>query len=214
LGTLSGAASRELVVETTGIVPWREGAYELTIARAPDGEIVLAAEVYGPGPIVVLNSPSHAIDCTPVSLEHVRVRLREPGALRYDDFVLRYRLDPGDKPGTLVTEPDGGGTVIAVVVHPFEVNHEPIAATEVNVDWNGAQVSDVRPSNVGSLAAGTPLVVLARAQGPVGPVLVRAKVGREARTLRLERADGVPRAGLRGLPLLWARAPKATATRR
>jgi hypothetical protein len=211
VGTLAGRATRELVVETTGIVPWREGAYELTIPRVPDGDVALAAEVYGPGQICVLNSPSHPIDFAAVSLEHLRVRLREPETLRDQDFVLRYRVDPRDRAGALVVEPDGAGTIVGVVLHPFEANHEPVGASDVHIDWNGAQVTDVRPATIGPLAAGTPLVVLARAQGEIGPIVVRAKVGREARTIDVKRIDGISRAGLRALPLLWARAVRPPA---
>src|SRR5262249_48623561 len=97
-----GAASSrtgDLRVETTGIVPWRGGAYELVVPRAPDGDVTLAAEVFGPGPIVVVSSPSHSIDAKPVSLEHLRVGLRDPQTLHDADFVLRYRVDPADRPG-------------------------------------------------------------------------------------------------------------------
>src|SRR6185369_15625330 len=152
------APTIDLDVETIGLVPWRDGAYELTIPRAPDGDVALAADVYGPGPIVVVNSPSHAIDAKAESLEHVRVALRDPGTLRDDDFVLRYRVDPTDHPGSLVVESDGAGDLLAVVVHPFETSHEPVAATDVTIDWNGAPVTEARPATVGAVAAGTPVV--------------------------------------------------------
>ena len=205
------AKAIELRVETTGLVPWRDGAYELTVPRAPDGDVALTADVYGPGPIVVVNSPSHAIDAKPVSLEHLRVALREPQTLRDDDFVLRYRVDPADRPGAFVVERDGSSQVVGLVVHPFENAHEPVAVSDVTIDWNGASVTEVRPATIGRLAAGTPLVVLARAQGDVpGPITLRARVGREQRTLTLARDDAIPGPGLRGLPLLWARAARVT----
>ena len=77
-----GSKSAELTVETIGLVPWRDGAYELTVPRATEGEVILEADVYGPGPIVVVSSPSHAIDAAPQSVEHLRVALRDPGTLR------------------------------------------------------------------------------------------------------------------------------------
>lgn len=207
------APTIDLDVETIGLVPWRDGAYELTIPRAPDGDVALAADVYGPGPIVVVNSPSHAIDAKAESLEHVRVALRDPGTLRDDDFVLRYRVDPTDHPGALVVEADGAGDLLAVVVHPFETLHEPVAATDVTIDWNGAPVTETRPATVGAVAAGTPVVVLARAHGRVeGPVVVRARVGRETRSVTLARDDAIPLAGLRALTRLWARAGRAAVT--
>jgi hypothetical protein len=197
------APTIDLDVETIGLVPWRDGACD----------VALAADVYGPGPIVVVNSPSHAIDAKAESLEHVRVALRDPGTLRDDDFVLRYRVDPTDHPGALVVESDGGGDLLAVVVHPFETSHEPVAATDVTIDWNGAPVTETRPASVGAVAAGTPVVVLARAHGRVeGPVVVRARVGRETRSVTLARDDAIPVAGLRALPRLWARAARAAVT--
>lgn len=203
----------DLDVETTGLVPWHDGAYELTIPRAPQGDVALAADVYGPGPIVVVNSPSHAIDAKTESLEHVRVALREPATLRDDDFVLRYRVDPTDHPGAVVVEPDGAGDLVAIVMHPFESGHEPIAASDVTIDWNGTQVTETRPAVVGPVAAGTPLVVLAHAQGHVqAPVLVRARIGRETRSVSLARDDAIPRASLRALSRLWARAARAAVT--
>jgi len=207
------APTIDLDVETTGLVPWHDGAYELTIPRAPGGEVALAVDVWGPGPIVVVQSPSHAIDAKPESLEHLRVALRDPGTLRDDDFVLRYRVDPADHPGALVGEPDGSGDLVAIVVHPFETSHEAVAASDVTIDWNGTQVTETRPAAIGSVAAGTPLVVLARAQGHVqGPVVVHARVGRETRSVSLARDDAIPQAGLVALPRLWARAARAAVT--
>ncbi len=214
VGTVT-APTIDLDVETTGLVPWREGAYELTIPRAPEGEVALGVDVYGPGPIVVVSSPSHVIDAKPESLEHLRVALRDPGTLRDDDFVLRYRVDPADHPGAIVVEPDAAGDLVAIVPHPFETSHEPVAASDVTIDWNGTQVTETRPAAIGPLAAGTPLVVLARAQGHLqGPVLLRARVGRETRRVELARDDAIPRAGLRALPLLWARAARVAVTAR
>jgi hypothetical protein len=201
----------ELDVETTGFVPWRDGAYELTVPRAFAGDVALTADVFGPGPIVVVSSPSHAIDAVPESLGHLRVGLRDPGTLREDDFVLRYRIDPADSPGAFVIAPDGGGDVVGVVVHPFEDTHEPVAVSDVSIDWNGAPVTEIRPATIGPLAAGSPLVVLARARGDVrGPILLRVRIGREVRTVALARADTIPGDGLRALPLLWARAGRPT----
>ena len=205
------ARALDLRVETIGLVPWHDGAYELTVPRAPTGDVALTADVYGPGPIVVVNSPSHAIDAKPVSLEHLRVALREPERLRDDDFVLRYRIDPTDRPGAFVVERDGTSDVVGLLVHPFESSLDPVAASDVTIDWNGATVTEVRPATIKTLAAGTPLVVLARAQGDVrGPVTVRARVGREIRTVTLARDDKIPRDGRRALPLLWARAGRPT----
>jgi hypothetical protein len=205
----------ELGVETIGVVPWRNGADELDVPRVPSGQVAFAADVYGPGPIVVVSSPSHAIDAVPESLAHLRVALRDPATLRNDDFVLRYRVDPTGHPGALVVASDGAGEVVGLVVHPFENAHVPVAVSDVTIDWNGAAVTDVRPADLGRVAAGTPLVVLARAQGTVaGPITVRAHVGKELRTITLPRDEAVPRAGLRALPLLWARAGHVTVTAR
>jgi hypothetical protein len=202
-----GTPSAELGVETTGLVPWHDGAYELDVPRVPSGEVSFTADVYGPGPIVVVSSPSHAIDAAPESLAHLRVGLREPGTLRDADFVLRYRVDPRGHPGAVVVAPDGAGEIVGLVVHPFEDAHVPVAVSDVTIDWNGAAVTDVRPADLGRVAAGTPLVVLARAHGTVaGPVTVRVRVGKNERTITLVRDEAVPRAGLRALPLLWARA--------
>jgi len=56
-------------------------------------------------------------------------------------------------------------------------------------------------------------VVLARAHGRVeGPVVVRARVGRETRSVTLARDDAIPLAGLRALTRLWARAGRAAVT--
>jgi hypothetical protein len=196
----------ELRVETMGLVPWREGAYELVVPRAPDGDVALAAELFGPGPIVVVSSPSHSIDAKAVSLEHLRVGLRDPRTLHDADFVLRYRVDPTDLPGAFVV----GGDLVGVVVHPVEDGHEPIGVSDVSIDWNGATVTEVRPDPIGKLAAGTPLVVLAHAQGDVrGPITVRARCGRDVRTITLARDDAIPALELRALALLWARAGRA-----
>ena len=201
------AHSTDLRVETTGLVPWRDGAYELVVPRVPDGDVALAAEVYGPGPIVVVSSPSHTIAAKPVSLEHLRVGLRDPETLHDADFVLRYRVDPDDRPGALVV----AGDVVGIVMHPVEDGHEAIAASDVSIDWNGATVTDVRPDPVGKLPAGTPLVVVAHAQGDVrGPITVRARCGREVRAITITRDDAIPSPDLRALPLLWARAGRAT----
>jgi hypothetical protein len=210
-----GAPSVELGVETTGLVPWRDGAYELSVPRVPSGDVAFAANVYGPGPIVVVSSPSHTIDAAPESLAHLHVALRDPGTLRDDDFVLRYRVDPTGHPGAIVVAPDGAGDVVGLVVHPFENAHVPVAVSDVSIDWNGTPVTDVRPADIGRVAAGTPLVVLARAHGAIaGPITVRAKVGKEVRTVTLARDEAVPRAGLRALPLLWARAGHVLVTAR
>ena len=207
------ARAVDLDVETTGFVPWRDGAYELTVPRAFAGDVALTADVFGLGPIVVVNSPSHAIDAVPESLGHLRVGLRDPGALRDDDFVLRYRIDPADSPGAFVIAPDGGTDVVGLVVHPFEETHEPVAVTDISIDWNGAPVSEIRPATIGPVAAGSPLVVLARARGDVrGPILLRARIGREVRTVALTRADAIPGDGLRALPLLWTRAGRSVVT--
>jgi hypothetical protein len=210
----AGAASSrslDLRIETTGLVPWRDGAYELVVPRAPDGDVALAAELFGPGPIVVVSSPSHAIDAKAVSLEHLRVGLRDPQTLHDADFVLRYRVDPDDRPGAFMI----GGDVVAIVLHPVEDRHEPIAVSDVSIDWNGATVTEVRPDPVGKLPAGTPLVVLARPQGDVrGPITVRARCGREVRAITLSRDDAIPAPELRALPLLWTRAGRATVAAR
>jgi hypothetical protein len=210
-----GTTSVELGVETTGLVPWRDGAYELDVPRVPSGDVAFGADVYGPGPIVVVSSPSHAIDAVPESLAHLHVTLREPATLRDDDFVLRYRVDPSGHPGAVVVAPDGTGDIVGLVVHPFENAHVPVAVSDVSIDWNGAAVTDVRPADIGRVAAGTPLVVLARAHGAVvGPVTVRVRVGKEVRSVALALDQAVPRAGLRALPLLWARAGHVTVTAR
>jgi hypothetical protein len=205
---LGAVASREidLRVQSTAVVPWRQGAYEVTVPRAPEGKVALEAEVYGPGPLVVMSSPSHAIDVKPVSLEHLRVALREPETLRDADLCLRYRVDPADRPGAFVVEPDGVGHVVGLVLHPFEASHEPVAVSDVTIDWNGAPVLEVRPASVGPVAAGTPVVVLARTSADVrDAITVRARVGRETRTLTLTRVDRIPPAGLASL---WARAAR------
>ncbi len=208
--------SVDLGVETTGLVPWRDGAYELDVPRVPAGDVAFAADVYGPGPIVVVSSPSHTIDAVPESLAHLRVALRDPTTLRDTDFVLRYRIDPIGHPGAVVVVPDGADEIVGLVVHPFEDGHVAVAVSDVTIDWNGAAVTDVRPADVDRLAAGTPLVVLARARGAVaGPVTVRFREGRTVRTIAIPRDEAVPRAGLRALPLLWARAGHvAVASRR
>lgn len=212
VGSVS-ARSIDLRVETTGLVPWREGAYELVVPRVPDGDVAVAAELFGPGPIVIVSSPSHAIDAKAVSLEHLRVGLRDPRTLHDADFVLRYRVDPDDRPGALVVGHDGTGDVVGVVMHPVEDGHEAVAVSDVSIDWNGAAVTEVRPDPIGKLPAGTPLVVLARAQGDVrGPVTVRARCGREVRAITIARDDAIPAPDLRALSLLWARAGRATVT--
>lgn len=213
-GTIA-STSAELTVETTGLVPWHDGAYELTVPRVPEGDVTLAVDAYGPGPIVVVNSPSHAIDATPDSVEHLRVAVREPATLRDDDFVLRYRVDPADRPGAIVVESDGAEQVVALLVHPLETGHEPVAASDVTVDWNGAPITDVRPAEIGRMTAGTPLVVLARARGAVsGPIVVRARVGRETRTITLEPSDVTPATGFHALASLWARSRGGVASTR
>jgi hypothetical protein len=196
-------------------VPWRDGAYELVVPRVPDGDVALAAEVFGPGPIVVVSSPSHTIAAKPVSLEHLRIGLRDPQTLHDADFVLRYRVDPDDRPGALVVGRDGTGDVVGIVMHPVEDGHEAVAVSDVSIDWNGAAVTEVRPDPVGKLPAGTPLVVLARARGDVhGPITVRARCGREVRAITIARDDAIPALDLRALPLLWARAGRATVAHR
>jgi hypothetical protein len=210
-----GTAPVELGVETTGLVPWRDGAYELDVPRVPSGDVELGADVYGPGPIVVVSSPSHAIVAVPESLAHLHVALRDPATLRDGDFVLRYRVDPSGHPGAVVVAPDGAGDIVGLVVHPFEDAHVPIAVSDVSIDWNGTAVTDVRPADIGRVAPGTPLVVLARAHGAVaGPITVHARVGKSEQTVTLPRDEAVPRAGLRALPLLWARAGHVTVTAR
>jgi hypothetical protein len=212
VGHLGADTTAELTVETVGIVPWHDGAYELTVPRAPDGDVALDAEIYGPGPIVVVSSPSHTIDVAPDSLDHLHVTLRDPGTLRDDDFVLRYRSDTTDRPGMLVAQPDGSGELLAVVLHPVEHDHEPVRATEVAIDWNGTPVTEIRPA-VDQIPAGQPLVVLARASGhATGPITVRARVGRDLRTFVVTRDDRVPSAGLLALPVLWSRAAPMTVT--
>ena len=205
------ARALDMRVETSGLVPWRDGAYELIVPRVPDGDVTLAAELYGPGPIVVVSSPSHTIQAKPVSLDHLRVGLRDPQTLHDADFVLRYRVDPDDRPGALVVVRDGTSNIVAIVMHPVEDGHEAVAASDVSIDWNGATVTEVRPDPIGKLPAGTPLVVLARTQGDVlGPVTVRARCGREVRAITIARDDAIPAPELRALPLLWARAGRAT----
>jgi hypothetical protein len=209
------ATALELVVESTGIVPWRDGAYELTVPRAPAGDVAFVADMYGPGPIVVVSSPSHAIDVVPESIEHVRVSLREPGTLHEDAFVLRYRVDSEHRPGAFVVVPDGGSELVAVVVHPIEEAHEVVAASDVTIDWNGSHVTEMRPATIDAIAAGTPLVVLARAQGAVaGPITIHARVGRQTRNLVLTRVEAVPSVGLRALASLWARTVRVAVARR
>ena len=142
------------------------------------------------------SSPSHSIAAKAISLEHLRVALREPQTLHDADFALRYRVDPTDRPGAFMV----GGDVIGVVVHPVEDGHEPVAVSDVSIDWNGAAVTEVRPDPVGKLPAGTPLVVLARAHGDVrGPITVRARCGREVREITLARDDAIPAPELRAL---------------
>ena len=210
IGAVS-ARSVDLRVETTGLLPWREGAYELVVPRVPDGDVGLTAESSGRGRSSSSASPSHAIDAKPVSLEHLRVGLRDPQTLHDADFVLRYRVDPDDRPGALVVVGDGTSDVVGIVMHPVEDGHEPVAVSDVSIDWNGAAVTEVRPDPVGKLPAGTPLIVLARAQGDVrGPVTVRARCGREVRAITIARDDAIPAPDLRALALLWARAGRAT----
>jgi hypothetical protein len=214
LGTLPAGAGAEVTVETVGIVPWHEGAYELTVPRAPDGDVALAADLYGPGPIVVVSSPSHAIDVSPDSLDHLRVTLRDPATLHDDDFVLRYRSDTTDRPGILVAQRDGAGEILGVVLHPVERDHECVRATDVTIDWNGTPVTEIRPA-IDQLPAGQPLVVLARSSAhAAGPITVRARVGRDLRSFVVMRDDRVPAASLAALPVLWSRAAPPTVTAR
>jgi hypothetical protein len=205
IGPLAPSHAPELGVETAGVLPWNDGAYELTVPRAPEGQVAVTVDLHGGGPIVVVNSPSHAIDAEAAALDHLRVRLREPERLRDEDFVLRYRVDADERPGALLVEPDGDATLVALLLHPLERDHEPIALSGVSIDWGAMQVSELRPPVVGPLAAGTPLVVLARVRGAVtGPVTVTARAGREPRTLVVARDDEAPAASLRALPTLWA----------
>ena len=208
---LAGDAG-DLVVETVGIAGWHDGAYELTVPRVPEGDATLTVDLHGGGPVVVVNSPSHSIDARPIALDHLRVTLQEPSALRTDDFVLRYRVDPSESPGALLVEPDGGGTLVGLLVHPQEDNHEPVALANVTIDWGTAQVSEVRPPAIGTIAPGRPLVVLARVRGGwSGPVTVTGRASGRPRTLTVDVEASPPAQGLQALPVLWARAARGEA---
>lgn len=205
IGRLPAAGSVEVGMQTVGIVGWNDGAYELTVPGAVAGAVALTVDIHGDGPLVVVSSPSHAIDTEATSLRHVRVRPREADAVRADDFVLRYRIDSAGHPGTLLTEPDGDGTLVVLVLHPCEHQHEPVGLANVRVDWGTMQVTDVRPALPTSVAPGMPLVLFAHARGAaVGPVTVTARAGREPRTVTVARDEEAPATSLRALAALWA----------
>jgi hypothetical protein len=214
VGTLPGGQAATLEVETTGIVPFKDGAYELHVPRVPEGDVSFTSDLYGTGPIVVVSSPTHPIDARPSSDEHLRVTLREPAGLRDADFVLRYRVDPEARAGAFVVRPSAGTeSIVGILVHPLERNHEPVAASDVTIDWNGSAVADVRPAALERVAPGAPIVVVGRATGPIaGPVQIRAVVGRETRTIVVDRDDTIPATSLAALPVLWARAVRVAVT--
>jgi hypothetical protein len=182
------------------------------VPRVPEGDATLTVDLHGGGPVVVVNSPSHSIDARPIALDHLRVTLQDASALRTDDFVLRYRIDPSESPGALLVEPDGGGTLVGLLVHPQEDNHEPVALANVSIDWGAAQVSEVRPPAIGTVAPGRPLVVLARMRGGwSGPVTVTGRASGRPRTLTVGVEASPPVQGLQALPVLWARAARGEA---
>jgi hypothetical protein len=120
-----------------------------------------------------------------------------------DATTCCYRVDrPTIR--ALVVEADGAGDLLAVAVATSDASAR-VGTGDVTIDWNGAPVTETRPATVGAVAAGTPVVVLARAHGRVaGPVVVRARVGRETRSVTLARDDAIPLTGLGALTQLWA----------
>ncbi|MGH7895050.1 MAG: hypothetical protein ACREQL_10290, partial [Candidatus Binatia bacterium] len=212
----AGSGTVELAVETVRIAGWHDGVYEVTVPRVPEGDATLAVDLHGAGPVVVVNSPSHTIDAQTIALDHLRITLQEPATLHDEDFVLRYRVDPTESPGVLVAQPDAGGTLVALLVHPQEDDLEPVALANVTIDWGAAEVSEVRPPAIGTIARGTPLVVLARVRGGyVGPATVTARASGRPRTFSLGATASPPADGLHALRVLWARAapPETVASR-
>lgn len=204
VGGVEPGANLDLSVETVSIARWHDQAYEITVPPVAGPEdATLTIDLDGGGPLVVVSSPSHAIDTEAAGLDRVRVRPRDPAALR-EAFVLRYRAEAD---GALLVRPEGSVALVGLLVHPQERNHEPVALANVAIDWGAMHVLDIRPSAIGTLAAGAPLVVLAHVQGPTGgPVTVTGRAGGSPRTLAIDVAANPPAEGLRALPVLWARA--------
>lgn len=204
----------DLTVETVGVAAWNDGGYELTVPRVPSGDVAMTIDLYGAGPVVVVSSPSHPIDATSLAVDHLRVGVRVPIALRDADFVLRYRVDARDRPGALVACPDGSGTLVGLLLHPHEIDHQPVGLTHVRVDWGGLPVVETRPPVPRAVAAGTPLVLLTRTEGAVPKVaVVAASSGGRPRVFALEPLAAAPTAALRALPILWDRARRGLGSR-
>jgi Ca-activated chloride channel family protein len=119
--------------------------------------------------------------------------------------VNRYLLDGMARVGRgTVTYAGNEESMEAVVEHFYERIETPVL-TDIEIDWQGAQVAEVLPGRIPDLFAGQPLTVFGRYEGqPSGEIIVRGKLdGKQVElpvTFDIATADDVA-----GVSSIWAR---------
>jgi Ca-activated chloride channel family protein len=118
----------------------------------------------------------------------------------------RYLLESMARMGSgvaayLGTQDDAGSVMDSFfdrISHP--------ALCELNVDWNGAQVSDVYPSRLPDLFVGRPVIITGRYAGRMPQaVRVSGRVGRQNKTIDVAVGEAGGESVNAALPQVWAR---------
>jgi Ca-activated chloride channel family protein len=92
-----------------------------------------------------------------------------------------------------------------VMAHFYERIRRP-ALTDIEIDWNGMQVSEVFPQEIPDLFVGRPVVLTGKFSGEgVDKIRIRGRVGNEVQAVELPVAMDGPAVGRKALPAVWAR---------
>lgn len=119
--------------------------------------------------------------------------------------VNRYLLDGMSRVGRGAVTYAGNEESMEAVVERFYERIETPVLTDIEIDWQGAKVSEVLPGRIPDLFAGQPLTVFGRYEGkPSGEVIVRGKV--DGKTVELPVSFDIAKADdVEGVSSIWAR---------
>jgi Ca-activated chloride channel family protein len=119
--------------------------------------------------------------------------------------VNRYLLDGMARVGRgTVTYVGSDGSMASMIERFYERIETPVL-TDIEIDWQGAQVAEVLPGRIPDLFAGQPLTVFGRYEGqPSGEIIVRGQL--DGKQVELPVAFDIATAdGAVGVSSIWAR---------
>ncbi len=199
---------------------YRDGAFEFTfpLVAGITGEkmplrsgrdLAITVQIAAEAKIERIESSSHAVGVTHSTPTQAMASLEPAEQIPNRDFVLRYTLAGNELRASLFTERNGnGGTYALLMVPPRptgDARDRRLWLWGMELDWNGANVSNLSPGAVTQLQTGHPIMVCGQFQGaPPGTVTIRGKTDSQPMALTVPAAT----CSLKGrLPLssLWAR---------